>query len=300
MRDALLRDLAQLPYEITTTVDARLAAPVLVPSAIFGAIKINENDDIWQVWEQQIRAADAVWLIAPETDGLLKKLTELAVRHHKKVIGCGLHAIEVASSKLATYHVLQQADIATIPTFRLENWPKSAGTWLAKPNDGAGCEETFYFKKVDELTDWISAWNKAGSHIVQPFITGISASISCVMQHGKAQVLSGNTQLIEIKNSQLKFKACIVNGMREHWVAFESVANKIARALPDLAGYVGIDVIVKGEKVIVVEINPRLTTSYCGLARAIGVNPAALIINTLMQENFVWPTLQRNLVEIHV
>ena len=305
MRDALLRDLAQLPYEIITTVDARLAAPVLVSSAI----EINEKDDIWQVWEQQIRAADAVWLIAPETaddtgNSALKKLTELAVRHHKKVIGCGLHAIEVTSSKLATYHMLQQANIATIPTFTLENWPKSAGTWLAKPNDGAGCEETFYFKNVDELTGWVSAWNKAGSHIVQPFITGISASISCVMQRGKARVLSGNTQLIEIKNHQLKFNGCIVNGMREHWAAFEIVANKIALALPDLAGYVGIDVIVdiglENKKVIVVEVNPRLTTSYCGLARAIGVNPAALIINTLTQENFEWTALQQNLVELHV
>lgn len=296
MRDALLRDLAQLPYEIITTIDARLTSPVLVPSSII----VNKNDDIWQVWEQQIRAADAVWLIAPETDGLLKRLTELAVNLQKPIIGCGLKSIEITSSKLATYHVLQQAGIATIPTFTFENWPKGAGKWLAKPDDGAGCEATFCFENVDDLIGLGGAWILVFSHIIQAFIPGENASICCVMQGGKAQILSCNTQLITIKNNQLVFNGCIVNGMREHWVAFEIVANQIAQALPDLAGYVGIDVIVSEGSAIVVEINPRLTTSYSALAEATGVNPAALILNTLLQENFVWPKLERNVIEINI
>ena len=296
MRDALLRDLSQMPYEIITTVDARLALPMLVHSAIV----INENDDVWRVWEQQIRAADSVWLIAPETDDLLKKLTELAVKHKKTIFGCGLKSIEIASSKRATYQVLQQAGITTIPTFTLENWPKGAGAWLVKPGDGAGCDETFYFKNADDLVAWIGLWNKAGSHVIQPFQTGVSASISCVMRRGKAQILSCNSQMITIKNNQLKFNGCIVNGMREHWAAFEIVANKTAQAMPDLAGYVGIDVIVSEGKTIVVEINPRLTTSYCVLAEATHANPAELIMNTLTQKNYNWPKLQQNVVELHV
>ena len=296
MRDALLRDLSQLPYQIMTMVDARLAAPILVP----GAIVVKKNDDVWQVLEQIMSVTDAVWLIAPETDNLLQKLTELVVKQQKLIIGCGLKSIEIASSKLTTYQVLQQTGIATIPTFTPGNWPKGEGAWLAKPDDGAGCDETFYFKNTDNLTGWLDARNKPCSHVVQPFQPGVSASISCVMQRGKAHVLSCNTQLIEIKNNQLKFNGIIVNGMREHWAQFEIVANKIAQALPDLAGYVGVDVIMCGEKVIVVEINPRLTTSYCALAEATDANPAELTINMLTQENFVWPKLEQNVVGLYV
>ena len=301
MRDALLRDLSVLPYEIITTTDARIAAPMLVPDTI----EINKKDDVWQIWERQILNADAVWLIAPETDGLLKKLTALAVKYDKKIIGCGLESIEITSSKLATYHVLQQASIATLPTFTFENWSKGAGKWLAKPDDGAGCDATFYFENAEDLISWNAAWSLAHRHIIQPFQAGKNASISCVMHDGKAHVLSCNTQLIEMENNQLKFSGCIVNGMREHWTAFENIANKIAQALPDLAGYVGIDVIVLEGKTIVVEINPRLTTSYSALAEATGANPAELILNALIfnpltQENFVWPQLERNLIEINV
>ena len=300
MRDALLRDLSQLPYAVITTVDARLASPVLVS----GVIELSMHDDVWQVWQAAIKNADAVWLIAPETDGLLQKLTALAVKCDKKIIGCGLKSIEIASSKLATYQALQQAGIKTIPTFTLENWQKdlgeNRGKWLTKPDDGAGCEETFFFANAADLIGLGGIWNKARRHIIQPFITGKSASICCVMHGGKAQVLSCNAQIIEIKNNQLSYHGSIVNGMREHWAAFEMVANKIAQAMPDLAAYVGIDVIVENGEVSVVEINPRLTTSYVGLAEATGVNPAELILNTLMQENYPWPKLEQNVVTINV
>ena len=296
MRDALLRDLALLPYEISTTVDARLSEPVLVPRAI----SVHKEDDVWQLWEAAIKAVDAVWLIAPETGGLLKRLTELAVKNQKIVIGCGIKSIEITSSKLATYHVLQKAGIATIPTFTLENWPKSQGQWLAKPDDGAGCDETFYFESREALVGCRASWILAGSHIIQPFQAGKAASISCVMQASKAQILSCNSQMIELKNNQLKFSGCIVNGMRDYWQTFETIANQIAEVLPDLAGYVGIDVMVDGSHVMVVEINPRLTTSYCGLAKAAGANPAKLIIDALTQENVTWPILQQNRATIDV
>jgi len=302
MRDALLSDLAQLPYKISTTVDERLA----LKNPACSTIVIKKDDDVWQIWEQQVCLADAVWLVAPETSGVLKKLTQLAVRHQKMIIGCGLGSIDVASSKLATYKTLNKAGIATLPTYTLQNWPQTKHlTWLAKPDDGAGCEETICFKAADELARWINANNKASSHVIQHYQKGIPASISCVMHSGEAYILSCNQQLIEMINHQLgydelSYSGSNLNGMQRYWTSFETVANQIAQVLPDLAGYVGVDVIVDEDKVIVVEINPRLTTSYTGLAMAIGANPAELIINTLIQEDFSWPILQQNIVEINV
>ena len=296
MRNALLRDLAALPYEIITTTDARLNKPELVHEAIV----IHQYDDVWKVWEQQIRSADAVWIVAPETDGYLKKLTELAIKHQKLIFGCGSKSVEITSSKYATFQILQKAGIDTIPTFSIKNWTKGQGAWLAKPDDGAGCEDTVFFENAEALANWIRTHHKEGSHVIQPYLAETAASISCVMHHGKAFVLSCNTQHISRVNHQLKFNGCELNGMKDHWVEFESVAGKIAQVLPDLAGYVGVDVLVKGQEVIVVEINPRLTTSYVGLASVIGVNPAELIINVLTDNCFTWPTLEQNVVSLYV
>lgn len=309
MRDALLQDLSQLPYEISITLDVRLIDPSLCKAVCMcktACITVNKNDDVWQIWQAQMQAADAVWIIAPETGGALKKLTQLAENIKKDdlqpllVLGCGLASIEISSKKMTTYLALEAAGIASIPTYTIENWPKSHRIWLAKPNDGAGCNDTACFNNADDLENWIENYHKQITHVIQAFQPGDAASISCVMQRGKAHLLSCNSQHIEINNQMLNYTGGVVNGMRDYWLQFEFLANKIAAALPDLAGYVGIDVIVDDDEIIVVEINPRLTTSYIGLRESIGINPAELIINMLTQPDFVWPTLQRNLVNIHV
>ena len=300
MRDALLRDLSTLPYEIVMTIDARLSPP-----AHCEYVTVQAHDDIWQVWKAQIEQADAVFLIAPETNGLLHYLTQIASTQGKLVLGCGLESILISSDKMATYLTLKLAGIATIATFNAAYWMQhealmESGTFLAKPNDGAGCDATVCFDDAEKLMHWLVQNKKQHSHIIQPFQAGTPASISCVMYQGCAQLLSCNTQIIELINHTLSFKGVIVNGMRAHWQAFALIANQIAKAFPSLAGYVGIDVIVQNQQIFVVEINPRLSTSYAGLREATGVNTAELMINTLTQPAYQWPSLQKNVVTIHV
>jgi len=55
----------------------------------------------------------------------------------------------------------------------------------------------------------------------------------------------------------------------------------VAQAIPGLWGYVGIDLVDTADGPQVIEINPRLTTSYCGLASALGINPAARVLALL-------------------
>lgn len=299
MRNALLRDLSSLSYTISTTLDARLEPP----KYCHAYLKIDAHDDVWNIWTNQIQLADAVWMIAPETDGLLQKLTELAVRQGKLVLGCGVDAINMTSEKLTTYLMLKQAGIRTIPTYTIRNFSKAVGKWLAKPNNGAGCDDTVLFDCADDLVRCLEQNNKSESHVIQPYQAGVSASISCVMHQGHAQVLSCNKQIIKMKNNHLIYAGSEVNGMHHLWSEFECVAQKIAEICVDLNGYVGIDVIVDTQNnnlITVVEINPRLTTSYAGLAEATSENSAELIMNTLTQPEFIWPVLQRNIVSIHV
>lgn len=302
MRDALLRDLSDLPYQVVTTVDARLT----MPSDCHVCYAINAEDDAWQKWAEIMHSVDVVWLIAPETDGDLAKLTALALQQNKIILGCGLNAIKVCSSKLSTYKLLKNSGVNTVETYSYTEWPKTSDiTWLAKPDDGAGCEQTVCFDEANALSQWLLQYEHDETHVIQPYLVGIAGSISCVMHQGKAHLLSCNKQLITLENNVLTYQGCVVNGIRQHWEKFTILANKIAQLQPDLTGYIGIDVIVSNaeqaeETITVIEINPRLTTSYIGLREATGYNTAELIINILTNADFHWPKMQQNKVLLEI
>ena len=63
--------------------------------------------------------------------------------------------------------------------------------------------------------------------------------------------------------------------------------NKIKSILPNLYGYVGIDVIITNRKMYIVEINPRLTTSYIGLNKTLDISLANLIIEQQIQKRII-------------
>jgi predicted ATP-grasp superfamily ATP-dependent carboligase len=50
-------------------------------------------------------------------------------------------------------------------------------------------------------------------------------------------------------------------------------------AIPGLRGYVGVDLVLSDTDAVLIEINPRLTTAYVGLRRALEQNVAALIVD---------------------
>ena len=53
-----------------------------------------------------------------------------------------------------------------------------------------------------------------------------------------------------------------------------SLAQRAVAAVPGLFGYVGVDLVLGNEADFVIEINPRLTTSYVGLRRLARFNVA--------------------------
>ena len=296
MRDALLIDLALLDYHITITLDSRLTPPENCNHSVL----VELQEDVWKIWEAQIQLADAVWIIAPETNGYLKKLTNLVANHNVLALGCGPTAINVFSSKLDTFLICERSGIHVIPTYTFKNLPALYSKYLAKPDDGAGCDDILCFESATELSKWLIQNNKQKSHVIQPYIDGIPASISCVMHAGNAFVLSCNEQLVTSSQNQLVFNGLVLNAMQTHWAQFDGLAQQVARLLPDLQGYVGIDVIVTNNDVLLVEINPRLTTAFVGLRQATGINVAEIVINTLTKAHLKWPIIARNVVDVHV
>lgn len=294
MLDALLSDLDGISnIRITTTRDTRL--PDLAPPV--AATRIE--GDPWPVWQACIQAADMVWLLAPESDGVLEQLSRMTPLH--KNLGCSPEAVSVAALKSTTAECLARQGISVAPAY---NSPETLNPpLLCKPDDGAGCTDTRRFDNKAEAADWLA---RHPGQIAQPWLEGEPASISMLCREGVAWLLACNRQLVE-RDAQglLHYRGSVLNGMAQHWEAFDAVAKQVASALPGLAGYVGVDLMVHQDRVTVLEINPRLTTSYVGLRQATGLNPARLVLDLLYNgmavERSINPhQLQRNIVEIRI
>ncbi|MEQ1767526.1 MAG: ATP-grasp domain-containing protein [Methylotenera sp.] len=312
MRDALLRDLRELQqYQITCLHDVRFGASIYAhknTAVLAGEFK--------KTFKKALKQTDFVWLIAPETDGILLGLTELCLAAEIKengsiLLGCGYDATLVGTSKTLSFEALQTAKIHTLPVYSGEDLlvqsyfdemtQLSVTKWVAKPEDGAGCEGLRLFDTLETLREWIKQDNQYLHYFAQPYQTGIVASFSMVCRDGKAWLLSCNQQHICGENNTFRLASISVNGLQTYWQRFETLARKIAKILPDALGYVGVDVIIDTEldKIFVIDINPRLTSSYVGLRESIGYNPAKIILDCILQANFKLPVLQRNIVEIH-
>jgi tyramine---L-glutamate ligase len=307
MREALLRDLSVLTdYDIVTTHDYRINPSEYVSHSL----EVDHDKDVWLVWESYVQTADCVWLIAPETQQVLKRLTEMANRYEKPVIGSGIEAIEIATSKFRTHQHLSAAQINTIPTWFYSEWLIARNLyptqqrWLVKPDDGAGCDETYIFEHAQALSHWYGEnVDRSSSHVVQPFCDGVPASISVVGDGNQCLLLSCNLQQIKCVKEQLYYAGGVVNGALDFMSEMSVLAKQVQQALPDLKGYFGLDVLLPAHPnapLTLLEINPRLTTTYAKLAEAMECNPAELILNVLFNPTMPIPAFKMNQIEFKV
>jgi predicted ATP-grasp superfamily ATP-dependent carboligase len=286
MLAALVKDVAAVGgIEIASVRDGRLR-DVGLPAAFR---IVSAGDDPWLVWRNAIEAVDAVWPIAPETGGALTHLSELVLAAGRTLIGSRPRAVALAASKLATAVHLAARGIAVVPTVPTEaalheDLPAAPNGWVAKPDDGAGAESTRLFCRRDDMQRWLAAAPERDSFVVQPYVEGLAASLSVLCQDGRAWLLSCNRQEIAIENGAFRFCGSVVGGFEQRRSVLEPIAAAVAAAMPDLWGYVGIDFIDSAAGPLVLEVNPRLTTSYVGLARAIRMNPAGLVLGLLDRE----------------
>ncbi|HEX6840012.1 MAG TPA: ATP-grasp domain-containing protein [Stellaceae bacterium] len=252
--------------------------PAIALGDLAGDVRTVDPANLWAGWGELIASCDAVWPIAPETGGILEEVTALAGRCGRPVLNSRRDALAVARSKHATAACLARAGVtvaATAPAGRPP--PASDHGWVAKPDDGAGTLDTRFLSDRTALTRWETKHPRA-NFVVQEFVTGPALSLSTLMQDGACWLLSCNLQHVGCHGGAFAYRGSTVAGAEARRPALEPLAARVAAALPGLWGHVGIDVVDGPAGPVVIEINPRLTTSYVGLAESIGINPAALVL----------------------
>jgi tyramine---L-glutamate ligase len=250
------------------------------------------------VYLSLLKRCDAVLLIAPETDGILSRLAEQAETEGIPLLGCSASATAVAGNKAVCSRLF---DLAKIPAPET----RTAGFLTAghiagqmrcplviKPLDGVGCEGVCLINSLSDLPEVLAFVRQSTTQeeiLLQSLAYGVHASISLLVTEGGCMPLSLNRQLIEAGvpfqylGSQVPFK----HAMSDHAMELAGLAVGL---IPGLKGYVGIDVVLAENHVELIEINPRITTSYIGLRQVSQMNLAQAIwdacINDELPDHF--------------
>jgi predicted ATP-grasp superfamily ATP-dependent carboligase len=288
MLTAVVEDLTRRPGVSTATLlDAGLLSAARARWGAGVHIATATADTEESIFRSLAAAADWTLVVAPESDGILAQRCHWVRQAGGRLLGPSAEALAQTADKLEFSRRLGRVrGVPTPPTvpFHLPfavPWPFP---WVCKPRDGAGSQATFVIHNEEELRhsiDQARAEGWQGELIVQPFVPGRAASVACLLGPAQRvilpackQRLSGEGRLRYLGGS-LPLEAGL-NDRARH------LAAEVVRAIPGVFGFTGIDLVLgdaeDGSQDAVIEINPRLTTSYVGLRRLARFNLAEAML----------------------
>jgi predicted ATP-grasp superfamily ATP-dependent carboligase len=292
MLKALLDGLCEIPdLDITVMVDKRLEHELGAAADIHLEI-IGLQDDCLARFRRLVGLHDAVWPIAPEFDKILFTLCRTVEQFGKLLLAPAAEAVRLASDKYETFRCLSRGQIPTVATRLLDDCSLFPGECIVKPIDGVGCCDSYLIRGPDDFDRVAERLRGTGKYIVQPHVYGEKTSLSCLFKNGQAWILSVNLQQFDIVDNQYQLFAIEIN-LRFDSSRYRELVDKIANEIPGLWGYVGIDLIETPQQSLVLEINPRLTSSFAGLRAALGVNAVALVFQLLKGDPLIRPTANK-------
>ncbi len=287
--------------EVFSTRDARLNE--LHPAGCNVTI-ISSADTERDALRQLAASCDWTLIIAPETGGALLKRAWLVEEVGCKLLSPRAACIEIAASKQATAELLARHGVRVPRGERIAadrgELPRDLKLPLAiKPDDGCGSQGIRILRQRGrESFPWND--NPGGSPFygkdsrplfldkdsrplfrIEELVRGLSASVAVLCGPAGHHALPACQQLLSTdgrftyRGGRLPLKPPLDRRARQ--LALSAIA-----ALPKPRGYLGVDLVLgeadDGSGDYVIEINPRLTTSYVGLRALAKTNLAAAML----------------------
>lgn len=235
-------------------------------------IEVTSRAEHNEVFQQLVAEADAVLLIAPETDRALSQVVQRAGQLGGKLMSPGSEFVAIASDKHLAAECLSAAGVPTPPAVLIEpdGLLPADFTYPAviKPLDGAGSQDTQVVAHANDRPP-AYAWPRR----LERYAPGIAASVAVLgVAGGETIALPPCRQRISVDGnlSYLGGSTPLAPGLADRAT---NLALRAIAAMPPLVGYAGVDLILgddpDGSLDVVIEINPRLTTSYVGLRRLV-------------------------------
>lgn len=270
MLKAVTQDLGRLPdCSVVTMLESKIA-----DSLDCEVVRIESASLESSIFDRLLHEVDAALIIAPETDGILADRCRQVRAARVASWNCTPESIELCGDKLSLSAHFQTHEIPTIPTRSVAidrapdgiEWPS-----VLKPRDGAGSTLTFLIRnrvEWDQAVQIIHDQSAVTEFILQPYREGRSLSVGVMIGPERTRVVC-----LPIAEQRLSTdgRFSYLGGKVATEVDSEiskMICGTIRRAcgtISGLAGYIGVDLILKRDGTFaIVEINPRLTTSYVG------------------------------------
>ena len=281
MLHAVAADLAEFS-EIVVAVDSRFDASRLQES-IGSGIELKQMDSDTALWSQWVAAADqcdAALIVAPESNGVLAQAVAMLRAGGVDVIAGSGDFLRTASDKLLTAKALTLAGVAHPMHMALsdrKNAKKLAKfeRFVVKPRDGCGTNEIQTFDTLEDAKAELEE-----NQLLQAWMPGKPVSIAMVASATQQVFLPAVGQEIEDRTCEYAGGQGPLGDDAQR-----RLTNLAVRAIeampPTVRGFVGFDMLLgsRPSEDYVIEINPRLTTSYVGLRRMIHGNLAARLFD---------------------
>lgn len=277
---SLAEDFSRLPgVRVSLLHDVRLPGMNLASDDV---VEVADADAERRAVLDQSQQADWTVLIAPEFDGILLERCRWAEAAGARLLSPPSSFVQLASNKDRTAEQLRQHGLP-VPTATIlhpgqplpETFPYPA---VVKPCDGAGSvgvhlvasSSAGYEIPADDQTTRLEEFRR-GTPASVAVLCGpreklaLPACSQRISNDGRFRYLGGRTPLEEALSKRA-----------------QRLALAAVDALPPAVGYVGVDLILgddpNGRVDVVIEVNPRLTTSYVGLRALCRKNLAAAMM----------------------
>lgn len=296
MLRSLISDLKAAGHQVTTMLDSRLTDfnPPLEAEVVW----ISSSNGLANRLRELSVSADAVYIVAPESGQVLEKLVENVEASGGTSLNCPVDAIKRVSNKMKTYETLEKKGVKVPETVMLGILEKTRNIsrlikefkypLIFKPLDGVGCSGLNLVKDEGSIAaalKKVAHESKNHYFLVQELIRGTAASICMFSTGKKALAVTLNKQFVTLEppDGESRYSGGAVPFLHRLGEKALETAQRAAEIVGGLKGYFGVDLVLTKEGPVVMEINPRLTTSYVGLRKVAVFNPAQALVNASLR-----------------
>jgi len=213
----------------------------------------------------------------------------LVERSGGRLLGPSLPAVRLAADKQQTIQCLEKCGVATPHGQLIQPGtaiPQDFGfPAVLKPIDGAGSIGLNWIESAEHAA---SVKVDRSARRLERYCPGMAASVAFLCAKTRCIGLPPCRQLIDrqagfaYRGGQWPLEPALAHRAL-------TLAQRAVACLPPLLGYIGVDLVLgtapDGADDVVIEINPRLTTSYVGLRALSDQNLAEGLLNVAMGGN---------------